>query len=292
MKQPNKHIVRAVAGLVAAGTVAPACTTEDFLYSSNQTKLSENGLSAISINFSKEDLDYLRFLDKLGKDIINNPVIAQEFAKNPQLFVEKYGYREKIDIEENLMKLILAFGDEDINTAIKAGDIKLTLALMRDKGLLNTDSYTKITLSEEQQRNILALLGIDEADFGQYVACTPLAFVCVVAVVVGATTLAIASHYVGLGLVAAAGLMVWTEIELWGYHNTNNSTFLDNNTPLKIWGLRGDAKNTCVAVDLYTEEQASQIVEALEAMDVNVFNKGMSKEQFKQVLKLNILNNQ
>jgi hypothetical protein len=289
MKRPNKHVVRVVAGLVATGTIAPSCSG-DFLYTNNQNELSENGLSAISINFSKKDIDYLRFLDKLGKDIINNPVIAREFAKNPQLFVEKYGYHEKIDIEENLMKLILAFGDEDINAAVKVGDIKLTLALMKDKGLLNADSYTKITLSEEQQRDVLALLGIDEADFDQYGACT-LAFVCIVAVVVGATTLAVALYYVGAAVAAAAALLAYLAVETWGYNNVNNANFLENNSPLKIWGLRGDSINTYVAADLYIEEKANQVVEAIEAMDSNVFKKDMSKEQFKQIIKLNMLNN-
>jgi hypothetical protein len=288
MKQPNKHVVRVVAGLVSTGTIA-SCTG-DFLYTNIMEESSENGLSAMSINLSKEDLDYLRFLDKLGKDIINNPIIAKEFAKNPQIFVEKYGYYEKIDIEENLMKLILAFGDDDINAAVKVGDIKLTLALMRDKGLLNADSYTKITISEQQQRDILALLGINEADFDQYGACT-LGFVCFFAVIVGATTLAIALYYVGAAVAAAAALLAYLEVEAWGYNNVNNSNFLDNNSPLKIWGLRGDAKNTFVATDLYTEEMANQIIEEIEAMDKNVFNKAMSKEQFKQILKLNMLNN-
>jgi hypothetical protein len=289
MKQPNKQIVRAVAGLVATGTVVPSCVS-DFLYTNEHVKLSENGLSAVNINLAKEDTDYLRFLDKLGKDIINNPAIAQEFAKNPQLFVEKYGYQEKIDIEENLMKLILTFGDEDINTAVKDGDIKLTLSLMKDKGLLNDDSYTKITLSEEQQKDILALLGIDEADFDQYGACT-LAFVCIVAVVVGVTTLAVALYYVTAAAAAAAAVLAYLEIEASGYCHINNSSFLDSNTPLKIWGLRGNAKNTCVAVDIYAEEKVNQIIEAMEDMDANVFKKDMSKEQFKQILKLNILDN-
>ena len=294
MKQPNKSVTKAVAGLVAVGTLAPSCNN-DFLYV-NQSEESENGISAININLSKAERDYLIFLDKLGKDIINSPIIAQEFAKNPQLFVEKYGYYEKVDIEENMLKLILTLGDEEINAAVKAGDINLVLILMKEKNLLDVN-YSNLTLSEEQYKEIFALLGIDdEVDFDQY-ACTLGVFACVVLLFVGAISMAAvgwtAAGVIQVGVVLAyatktnAGGSVTKNFDY--VHHYANTNFLEHNTPLTIWGLKGDSKNTYIAANMYIEEQVNQLLETLEKIDNRAFDK-IPKEQLAQILKLNIIN--
>lgn len=290
MRMPNKNVTKVVAGIVAASTLTSSCT--GFLYedTSSETTLPDKGLSAINLNLSKEEIDYLIFLDKLGKDVIENPIIAQEFVKNPQLFVENYGYNEKVDLDENLLSLILALADEDINTAVKAGDAKLFLSLLNEKGLLNNESYSKINISEDQKNELLGLLGIDQSDYDKYSACT-LAFVCLVAVVVGATTLAVALYYAAAGAAAAVGLLAYFKVEVAGVVNKPNiSKFLDNNPALKVWGLKGDSKNTYVVTDMYLEEKVNDVIEGLEVVDKDVFvKKNISKEQFKELLKLNLL---
>jgi flagellar basal body-associated protein FliL len=54
-------------------------------------------------------------------------------------------------------------------------------------------------------------------------------------------------------------------------------------------GLKGNTKNTFIAVDMYLEEIVDNIIEILESMDNNVFEKGISKNQLKEVIKLNLL---
>jgi hypothetical protein len=300
MKVPNKTLTKVVSGVVATSVVSTnvlvSCT--NFLYEDMRlvnAELPDKGLSAIDIDFSKDDIDYLNFLDKLGNDIIEHPIIAKEFVKNPQLFVEQYGYYNKVDIEENLLKLILTLGDDDINSAMRVGDVKLTLMLMKEKGLLTADSYTKINISEEQKNQILALIGVDEANFDQYGACT-VAVVCIAYLFVGVISMAAAVYTTAVSVnvvaavVAALGALLAVEVEVYGYVNDlNNSNFLDNNTPLKIWGLKGDTKNTFIAVDMYLEEEVDNIIELLESTDKNVFEKGISKSQLKNVIKLNLV---
>ena len=130
MKQPNKHVVRLVAAATATGVMLPACQP----YFNNLVVQSENlparGAHAIELAFTKAELNYLRFLQRLSDDIIRNPEIAQAFVRNPLLFLEQYGFHEPIDLDEGMLRLTLALGDADINAAINAGDISLVLMRM------------------------------------------------------------------------------------------------------------------------------------------------------------------
>lgn len=286
MKKPNKHLIKAVTGLTTIGTLGYSCQDSAYMI---YEELSDDGLSAITLNLEEDELQYISFLNKLGKDIINSPIIAREFAENPKAFIEKYGYNEKIDLDETFLKLVLALGDEDINSAIRVGDIKLVLMLMNEKGLLDGDSYNKIIISEEQKNEILAQLGVEEADFDKYAACTLVA-VCVVLLAVGAVTVAAAVS----AAAAAAHVAVYQMTYFWseGAVNKHDPTKLVNEySPLKIWGFKGDITSTYVAVDLYLEEQIRDLVDTAEKLDKNAFKRGLDKDQFTQLVKLNILKN-
>lgn len=285
--ETNKHITRIIAALVGTGTIAPSCSGYMNEYQVKESELSDEGVSAITMNLSKEEADYLNFLIKLCEDVVDTPIVAREFSKNPQLFVEKYGYKEFVDIEENMLKLILALGDDDINEAIKTGNIKDALILMKDKGLLDSNSYSKINLSEEQTKELLKAFNIDTSD--EIALCTTVAAACIFYVVVGAVSVLVVAYTALAGVTAVASLAVATKVEAYGTYSNYNKQVSDNNPILKIWCLKGNTTKTVAAIDLYIEEQTNKLLDAIEAVDENAFNKRITKEQFRNFIRLNMM---
>jgi hypothetical protein len=215
----NKIATKTMAGLAATGTLMSSCNR---LFISDtqviEANLPDKGLAAINVDFSKKDIDYLNFLDKLGNDIIKNPVVAREFVKNPQLFVERYGYNEKVDLDEGLLKLVVALGDENINNAIVANDVATVLTLMKEKGLLDGNNIG-IDISDEQKREMLALLGIDASVIDECIACMPgicyVPIMVIAYIYVGAVAAAVAETVFAAHMAVAISFETW----LWGVNN-------------------------------------------------------------------------
>jgi hypothetical protein len=281
MKTPNKHLTRLVAAVTTTGVLAPSCTP--FVNDSNMIskELPSKGVSAIDLRLTKSEMDYLRFLEKLGNNIIQHPVIAREFAKNPQLFLESYGYHEKIDMEENLLKLILTLGDEDINNAFNSGDIKMTLKIMEEKGLLNelSNSYSAIDLTKEQATDLLALMGIDIEDVECYSGCLFPAL-CVVLL------LAAVAIYIAGATIAALAVGIY--FELGWISSMKSNSFIDNNPSLKIWALKGNSKDTYIATDMYLDQQIDGLLNLLDSSKIQNVKK-YDRQQMRDFLKLNLL---
>ena len=279
----NKHITRLVTGLTGTSIIAQSCSgfyMED--YQVVEKDLTDIGASAIQIKLSTKDIQYLHFLDKIGNDIITNPEIAHEFAKDPQLYIQKYGYNEDVDIEENMLKLILALGDYEINRAVKNGDIKSFLNLLKNKNLLNNNSYNEIQLTNDDTTTIEeALRPEDSVICGLAAACVFYVAMAVVSVVAVAYTAAAA-------VTLAATLGVYTSVDTVS-KNIHSNLFIDNYPVLKIWHLKGDTTKTFIAADLYIEEVTDKTIEAIETIDPNAFKGSLSKEDLKNIIKLNIL---
>lgn len=66
MKRPNKYVTRAFAVTTTVSILTSSCEGyfQDNLY--YETDFAEKGEEAISIKFSKEEMQYLQFLDRLG----------------------------------------------------------------------------------------------------------------------------------------------------------------------------------------------------------------------------------
>lgn len=275
MKAPRKNLTRIIAAVTTTGILAPSC--EVFNY--DDTVISENlpakGSHAIELNLTQGELDYLLFLQKLSNDIVKYPIIAREFVQNPQLFLEKYGYNESIDLDEHNLKLILALGDEDINSAVNAGDITMVLKLLKDRNLLDelSKSNSYINIPEEQMKEALALMGVDAEDIECYL-CVP--GIC------GLGVIAVAVYIV------AVGTFLWGVAVNWGYAETfssnNSNDFLDQHSSLKIWGLKDKSNDTYIAVDQYIEGQINNIVDVVKS-----YNISFDENKMREFIKLNIL---
>ena len=297
MKKPNKHVVKAVAVATAVGTMLPACQPYlDSLIVQSQD-LPARGNHAIEIDFSRAELNYLRFLQKLSDDIVQHPMIAQAFARNPQLFLEKYGFHEPIDLDDGMLKLVLALGDQDINRAIVAGDIGLVLKLMEEKGILNdlaNSNMFNLNISEEQARELMLAMGFDENEIKYFAVCTVVGVCAFKVLLVGvygimffagvhfaavATAAAVAGGIVGVYV----GLIYEIEVT-WGGSANSGSKLLDNNLPLKIWSLKGKPNDTYIAVNLCVEKEIDKLIDL-----INAHNLSFDEKKMREFLKFNIL---
>ena len=76
---------------------------------------------------------YVNFLQKLANDIIKEPKIAKEFAKDPNGYLKKNGFDMNISLDEGMLNLVLALGDDDINQAISKNDLQKFYSLCKEK---------------------------------------------------------------------------------------------------------------------------------------------------------------
>lgn len=280
MKTPGKKTTSVVAGAVLTGLTLGSCQgyfIDEDDYSLEAFK--EYDSVAIPISFAPEEVEYLNFLDKLGKDIIEQPIIAKEFAKSPKLFLERYGYSGDIDLEEGMLKLIIALGDDDINAAIKNKDVSSMLALFDRKGLLNAE-YIKLKVTDEIRQQALSVLNLDNETIQDGQAW-------IVPVLVLAVLVAAALFGVAVSLVTYAG--VATSVETYGkIQKSQKDLFIENNPVFKIWKLKGEEKDSYIAVDNCIEKIATEAISYTKKNNPELLN-NISDEEFKNVLKLNIL---
>ena len=156
----NKRLNQVVAGVVSTSLIAPSCTpyfTDGDIY--EEAVIDDAALGDIAIPISlklkPDDAKYILALQNLALDIIDNQDIAREFSNNPTLILKKYGYDGNVNLDDNLSKFVLALGDEEINNAIKAKDIKGFLSLCKEKDLL-TQEYD--LFSDDYYQNQLSFI--------------------------------------------------------------------------------------------------------------------------------------
>ena len=291
----NKDLFsKGLIGLTLSSVIVASCTSEPLWMDSDEissvSQFPDDGVQAVNIQITKEEADYLKFLNNLGEDIIKEPAVAREFAKDPSSFIKQYGYNGKINLDEGLLKLILALGDEDINTAVNQNDISTTIALMESKGLLEdiSNSYMKINLSDDDIKQIYQKLGINpnNVTIGEKKAAIAVWPVWAVAAVYEIAAL-VYTAAVGFNATVYATVYAW--VEVWG-ENPNDEQ-IDNtimrNLPLRIWSLKGQEANTYVAADKYATNQAQRLIKFFKEKDPMTF-KNVDEKQLEQMLKLSI----
>lgn len=237
-----------------------------------------------------EDSDLSRYI-KDGRLCVLNGIWVP-FKKtdrrmtNPQAYFQKYGYTESVDFDENMLNLILALGDEDINKAISLGDIKQVLALMREKGLFKLNSYNQIELTEKQKQELISTLGMDQSQQDNFVC--GVAAVCVFYVAVAVVSVAAVAYTAAAGVTAVASLGVYTSVKAYG-RSASIQRILDNNSVLKIWSLKGDMEKTYVTTNLFIEEEINKALDAIEEINPSAFENRNARGILENIIKLNIL---
>ena len=296
MKKKN-FLVKTVTGLTASSILASSCTgyhpeMSDSDYLNLQTRgLSDEGSPALLIDLSQDDIDYLKFLTKLANDIIKDSVIAKQFAKNPNDFIKEYGYTGEITLDEGMLKLILALGDEEINQAVNQRDMTTALELMENKGYLNNISEVKLQLTSEQIKKVYDNLGIPINDIDiSNPQIAVLAAPVIVYALAAVYSQAAVVYNVGGVINAAVLVTVYAWTEAWGPQSSEINNVIDNNLPLKLWSLKGNEKDTYIATDKYIDNQVERAIKLTKQHNPQLLE-NISEKDLSRLIKYNIIKN-
>ena len=286
----NKFITNSVVAITSTSVLLSSCDgyfiNYDFV---DETKLPSMWEHAIEIPLSEKDQKYLEFLDKLGNEILKEPQVAKEFSENPAAYLSKYGYEGDIDLDENMMRMVLALGDEQINEAIRNNDIAKVVALMEQKGLLN-NTYTNLSLTEEQIEEINRLIGLNKETRTNIVddkyEAVLIAVTAIYAVALFISqAVAVYNAAVGVNVVAGANLITSSNVKVSSAIQTNQmSNVIEKNYVLKILDLKGIINGTYIAADKYVNNEVRKILDLIRDKHPQVLEK-MSEVELENYLK-------
>lgn len=304
----NRKITKLMSSALAVSILQSSCTQyidkeDDFIY--EKPSHTNDGLGKIAIpmaiDLSKEEVDYINFLQELSNNIIKNPSVAREFSKNPTSFAKKYGYNEEINLEEGVLKLVLALGDEDINNAIKSNNVKEFYRLCKEKELLdvrmsflNKNFHLKNISNNEDFQKQFQKMGIQEQEAEAFFYLIP-----AVAIAIAAAVAVV--YVVAYDEFAVAGDQTIIkdddilnervrEIENSGIiEETPTRSIITEEQPiLNIWALKEKRENTRLVVNTLMEEQIDETISFIREKSPSYFEKN-SEEDLRNTLRLNIL---
>lgn len=210
MKKPNKHVTRLVIWTISGSILTSSCVNvaPDLTGEEKVESLSNIGVAAIKIRFSKEQVEYYNYLSELAQKIITDRNFAKEFNKAPSVYLkgDSIGINSSI-ADKALLRITTALADDDIAKAIENKDIKQYFHLMHQKGLLNNkanDYINLLTIAEKRQ--LLKSIGIEEISDEQIESAAVAVVVCILYAAVlavsyvGAAYTALAAVNVGVGI--------------------------------------------------------------------------------------------
>ena len=306
MKAPNKHITRLLSWTLSGSVLTSSCTnTGPEIDSATpiSEKLSDIGSAAISVPLTIEQRKYLHFLGKLANDIIENPQVAREFSQDYKGYVSRRGFADQSDsiiIDEGLQRVIAALGDDDINSAIRNGEVKQYLLLMYEKGYIDfsLNDYNSF-LTEEQKKQVLESLGVSSEEFDQKVlavAAFLTVFYAVAAIIsyVGVMYTAIATMNAGVAFTIVYSVGAITDVNVKSV--SSDELFIENDK-FDIWTLKADDAAYSL-LDNKTDNVVSEIISAYQeiaskeigAFDANKLHQTVNLNLLKEEERL--LNNQ
>jgi hypothetical protein len=285
MLKMNKHVTKVVAGTLSTSILAHSCIPfsgyDDLLYNF-EVQSEEFGKNAIPIRlkFDPNQAAYMGFIQKLSEDIIKYPVIAKQFYNNPDIFLERYGYKGDINLDDDLLKLIIALGDDDINRAVKLGDAGLFIDLCSKKGLLKNTNEMYASLRNQLDKQLtdmgLELPSVEELQAGVAMALlitVLIGFIIVVNITVTWTsTDDVTNPGGGRELTAQNNLKYITE----------------QNPVLYVWFMKQKENKSFVLVDKYTEHQIEGLISQIKERNPVYFEKN-SEEDLRNLIKLNTI---
>lgn len=239
----------------------PSCS--DYFFDGEIAQINEqrstntpDGAVAVKLKLNKEEERYLEFIGKLAKDIVDNPVVARQFAQSPEEFAKIYGVEDlHINFDDGLWKLILALGDDDIHEAIKNEDTALFLSLCDEKGL--------ITGLQDSDLSRFHSIIDKNPDLVQTRSSLVVVLAAGVAVVGGAAAGVLAAAGAA-GYLAAA---IYDTVTFWDGSETRSAAQVMNNRApqaYQVWVLKNNDKNTCVMLSKYQDKLVDELVEALQ----------------------------
>lgn len=270
----NKHLNRLVATTVSTGLFSGsfmACN-----YEAIEQQDIDLGKIAIPVglNIGQNQTELLSLFRNLSIDIVNNPVIARRFSKNPQDFLKRYGYNGSVNLDDGTMKLVLALGDKEINAAVKTNNIKLFLSLCKEKGLLS-NTIESTTFSKDEIKTMLDEMGLNATN--QEISTLQEGLLIPVILIV----------------VAVAVVVVYVvtddEFEVTGEAYSNKFDVVTNDNPvLTYWTLKDKKEQAPLVINTFMEEQVEAMVSIIEETCPTFFEHN-DKEVFRNEIRINFL---
>lgn len=280
MKRKIACTIAGATGVLSSSFIFQACNKAESADELNQM-LESNILSTpdaigvpIGISLDSQDQEYIRFLHQLSAEIVSNPQTANEFAKNPKEYCLKYGYNQPLNLNQGLLKFIMALGDDAINDSIAKGDVNAYIRACKNNGLLelsslNQDPYLKklsaIINKEQHTSNMAPYLAITRTgvEANQEVIDNFSAVYGAVAIVIAA---------VAVEAFIVLGTTTWvTHVHESAYQE---SDFQQQNSMIEVWNLKNDGKADYSLTDkinnAIVEEGLSIIKENFPAVYENV----------------------
>lgn len=292
---------KSLIGVSTASIISASCSNEtawmeDIVDSSEPEVLfPDEGTPVINIKLSIEETNYLNFLNGLATDIIKEPAVAREFARDPSTFVKQYGYKDKVNLDEGMLRLILTLGDEDINNAISQKDVTKAIELMKSKGLLDDicNSKMKIQFSQEEISKIYKQMGanFEKESFDEKISISTAVAVTVLYVLAAAIeSVAVGYSVAGaFNLAAYFTVVVYSKTSLWPRLENYMDGTIHRNLPLKIWSLKGQKAKTYMAADKYVTDQAKKMMKLIKDYDPEILQK-IDERYLEQILKVSLSN--
>ena len=296
MKSKIACTIASATGVLSTSFIFQACDKAESADELNQM-LESNILSTpdaigvpIGVPLNGQDQEYIKFLQQLSAEIVSNPHIAIEFAKNPEGYCRKYGYNQPLNLDQGLLKLIMALGDDAINDSIAKGDVNAYIRACKSNGLLelkslNQDPYLKklsaIIKKEQYTSNLTPNLSITRAEVK-----TDQEAVDNFSAVYGAVAIVIAAVAVEAFIVL--GTTTWVT----HVHNSANQKLESeqHNRVIEVWNLKSDKKTDYFLTDKINNEIVEEGLSIIKEDFPEVYEK-VDANTLRNLILLNISKN-
>lgn len=268
----KKNVQKVVAGTLASSFLFQSCVQgymiNDDIVSINEkikdnadlidTRSGNNVAIPIDLKFSAQSQKYIDFLGTLTVNIINNPQIAQQFYASPQAYLRKNGITGvNINLDECMLKVILALGDKDINRAIMESDLDEFFNICCEKGLI--DMVDKSSMAQIQK-----MLAENPDLTAQNLLWSAVAAFFAAVVGVAVFVWAVAITHVG-GANVALLATVFKQLVSYNTVTKGGTTIQNPDTAIRVWTLKNGVNGVYVIRDKATTLQVEKLVSAVQA---------------------------
>lgn len=279
----KKHTKNAIIYLASSSILFSSCAGDlDFVVSREnfaEDKDSSIDLIPLDVYLSNGEIGYLKLIEDFAIEVLTNKRAAEEFSKNPQKILEKYGL-ENIDLDANEFQVIKALGDEEIQDCLESGDFARFWKLIIDKNLFESERSELLTSIEnklksaDSQLKLKMTTKIDGYQDSILVICVAAAIIYVVVGTIAAVELVAYVHAATHQYTATSGLHL-RRLEMANEFYLNN--MLDGNI-MRIW------KNNSKQSDSFyiNDSQANAVSTILkDAEEQGIITKEMLDESVK-----------
>lgn len=285
---------RVVVGTVASGILASSCTNGgnvlnpiDEEYLDMETRAGNLGESVVSISlsFSEKEKAFIYAIGEIAIKILESPDYAKVFANDPDAVLREYGCNEKIEKADQIIKFIIALGNDDIRESIFNKDIKKFLDLCEYYNLLPAEDLLTM---RNNGSNVLSINNITDM-YSSPSNST--------ALVIGAVAVAAVAVFIVAGGGFVINLAVVVDGALWVTHRgSTRSVDLDDGymldkipDVLDLYILQNGSEDIYIQRNECIENIVNQSLPYFKNQCPEYF-KNHSEEDFKNLLRVNIAN--